>query len=270
MKKVFLLSILSPILLFSESYSLNSMEKKSVSMAKAWMNNNSKIVKQPDGSLAFYYGDNMPSLICKPFNATVIKLEKGERIQNLKSGDPDRWKFDKIDGDRPFVLVKPNKANIMTNLIIFTDRRIYNIKLVSTKASWLPSISFIYGKEQTKKTTLPSIFDSKDKTESSKPTIIKSVSTKKPSIKSTSNYIISSDGIWRPSNVFNKNGKTYINLDTRDNSNLPRLYVINGNSRKTINYHFKNTQLVVDGIIKKAILIKGGLSKTIIHIRRKR
>ena len=269
MQKVFLLAIL-PLLGYSENYSLTSMEKKSITMAKAWMNNNSKIVKQNDGSLAFYYGDNMPSLICKPFNATVIKLEKGERIQNLKSGDPDRWKFDKIDGDRPFVLVKPNKANIMTNLIIFTDRRIYNIKLVSTKTSWLPSISFIYNKEQTKKTPSSNIFDSKDITESSKSAKQKSVSTKKASKKSTSNYVISSDGIWKPSNVFNKHGKTYINLDTRDDSNLPRLYVINGNSRKTINYHFKNTQLVVNTIIKKAILVKDGLSKTIIHIRRKR
>ena len=268
MKKIFYLIIL-PLFLFSENYSLTSMEKKSISMAKAWMNNNSKIVKQADGSLAFYYGDNMPSLICKPLNATVIKLEKGETVKDIKSGDSARWKFDSVDGDNPSILVKPTKANIMTNLIIFTDRRIYNIKLISTKSSWLPSISFIYDKKNTN-TNLSSIFDPEDKTEVTTYKTDKKLSTKKQPKKYQSEYIISSDGSWKPSNVFTRNGKTYINIDSRDENNLPRLYIINGNSSKTINYTYKNTQLLVNGIIKKAILIKGGLSKTIIHIRRRR
>ena len=49
MKKSMLLTLL-PIFLFSENYSLSTMEKKSVQMAKKWINNNSKIERQKDGS----------------------------------------------------------------------------------------------------------------------------------------------------------------------------------------------------------------------------
>lgn len=269
MRKIILSGIL-PILLFSQDYTLTQMEQKSISMANEWMNNNTNIIKQSDGSLAFYYGDNMPSLICRPYNATIIKLQKGEKIEGIRSGDSKRWKFDKIDGERPFVLVKPNKANIMTNLIIFTDRRIYNIKLVATSKSWLPGISFIYDKSDTH-------IDNSITTSKTEDIHIPTLeSTSKPpkekhktTTKSKTHYSILSNGSWKPKNVFNRYGKTYITIGDWNSNTLPRLYVLDGKS-STITYMYKNTQLIVDGIIKKAILVKDGFTKTIINIRRKK
>jgi len=258
-KSIFLLSI--PIFLLADNYQLTEMEKRSVTMAKKWINNNSKIIKQKDGSLAFYYGDNMPSLICKPSLATVIKLEKGEKVEALKSGDPEQWKFDTVEKERSFVLVKPVRANIMTNLIIFTDRRIYNIKLISTKNSWLPSISFIYDKNEEMHTDLLSS-ETSPKNKSNK--------TQKSTPKhDSSEYFISSNG-WKPNKVYTKHGKTYIDLKGIDKGNLPKLFVMNRNKSRPVHYTYKNHQFVVNGIVKKAILVKDGLSKTIIHLRRKK
>jgi len=262
-----------PILVCSNSYSLNSMEQKSISMAKEWMNNNTKIIKQNDGSLAFKYGDNMPSLICRPYNATIIKLEKGEKIEGIRSGDPTRWKFDKIERERPSILVKPNKANIMTNLIIFTDRRIYNIKLVATSKSWLPGISFIYDKSDTHANHSVTTSKSEDIEIPILETRLKSKKSKKIKHKkvkkSKLQYITVSDSTWQPKNVFNKHGKTYITIGNWNINKLPRLYILDGKS-STFRYTYKNNQLVVNGIINKAILVKDGFGKTIIKIRRKK
>jgi len=269
MKKSILITLV-PLFLFSENYSLSQMEKKSVQMAKKWINNNSKIERQSDGSLAFYYGDNMPSLICKPLTATVIKLEKGETLKDIKSGDSNRWKFDKVENavdDRTFVLVKPTTANIMTNLIIFTDKRIYNIKLISTANTWTPSISFIYESKANRGSNTKPLFST---AEESKPQ-----AHQKPTQKSTkqatpkSEYIVKSDGTWKPKSIFTKKGKTYIDIGEQDIKQL-RLYVINSNKSKTIKYSYKHNKLIINSIVKKAILSKGSLGKTIVNIRRRK
>lgn len=270
MKKSILL-ILVPLFLFSENYSLSPMEQKSIEMAKKWINNNSKIERQKDGSLAFYYGDNMPSVICKPLNATIIKLGEGEVYKSLRTGDTDRWKFDVVENatdDRTFILIKPTKSNIMTNLIIFTNKRIYNIKLISSSSNWTPSISFIYddGSSKTKKSNSSTQVFNTPPVEDIKPPIKKNIKAKKVKL---SKYIIKSNGTWKPDKIFTKKGKTYIHIGNEKINNI-RLYLMNKNNSKTIKYTYSNKYLVVNAIIKKAVLIKDDFTKTVINIRRKK
>ena len=235
------LIIFIPLFLFSANYSFSQQEYKSIQMAKKWINGNSRIKKQKDGFLGFYYDDSMPSVICKPLNATMIKLGKGEVYKTLRTGDIKRWKFDVVEKateDRTFILVKPEKSEIMTNLIIFTNQRTYNIKLISSSSNWTPSISFIY-----KNGSQTNISDSIQPPE----------------------YMIESDGIWKPFKIFTKNAKTYINIGESDIKNI-RLYLINKNMKKTVTYTYKNKNLVIDAIIDEAILIRDYFTKTIIKI----
>ena len=264
MKKGILL-IFAPLFIFADNYSFSSSEKKSIEMANRWINNNSKIVKQVDGSLAFYYGDNMPTLICKPLNATIVKLERGEEFKDLRTGDAKRWKFDVVENatdGRTFILVKPTKSNIMTNLIIFTNKRIYNIKLIASNSDWTPSISFIYEKKETlesKKELFVKPIQSKVSNQTHKPT---------NKIKK-SKYIISSNGTWKPNKIFTKKGKTYIEVG-KENINNTRLFIMNNKTSSTIRYTHKDKYLVANTIIQKAILIKDSLTKTTIKIRRRK
>ena len=257
-------------LLAAENYTLSDAELKSIQMAKKWINNNTKIVRQPDGSLGFHYGDNMPTLVCRPLNATIIKLKKGEQYKDLRTGDSERWKFDVVENatdGRTFVLVKPVKANIMTNLIIFTDERIYNIKLISSNKDWIPAISFIYGNETSHETPVQAVTKvTPAKAQASKPNHHK----KRSSLpKKRSEYSISSDG-WKPNRIFTQKGKTYIDIGSEDAARL-RLYVTRtGRSGGTATYRHQGKYLVVDTIVKKAILVKDGFGKTIIHIRRQK
>ena len=83
---------------------------------------------------------------------TNIALEPGESLTGagpIAAGDTARW----IIGDtesgsgitrRVHVLVKPTRADISTNLVITTDRRIYMIELRARDALYMPAVAWAY------------------------------------------------------------------------------------------------------------------------------
>ena len=87
-----------------------------------------------------------------PGQITNIALEPGESLTGagpIAAGDTARW----IIGDtesgsgatrRVHVLVKPTRADITTNLVITTDRRIYMIELRSGENPYMPAVAWAY------------------------------------------------------------------------------------------------------------------------------
>ncbi|MEF9602879.1 P-type conjugative transfer protein TrbG [Paracoccus sp. PXZ] len=87
-----------------------------------------------------------------PGQITNIALEPGESLTGagpIAAGDTARW----IIGDtesgagttrRVHVLVKPSRADISTNLVVTTDRRVYMIELRSGAKPYMPSVAWAY------------------------------------------------------------------------------------------------------------------------------
>lgn len=87
-----------------------------------------------------------------PGQITNIALEPGESLTGagpIAAGDTARW----IIGDtesgsgvtrRVHVLVKPTRADITTNLVITTDRRIYMIELRAGANPYMPAVAWAY------------------------------------------------------------------------------------------------------------------------------
>jgi type IV secretion system protein VirB9 len=87
-----------------------------------------------------------------PGQITDIALEPGESLTGagpIAAGDTARW----IIGDtesgsgvarRVHVLVKPSRPDIVTNLVITTDRRTYMLELRSGQKPYMPSVSWAY------------------------------------------------------------------------------------------------------------------------------
>lgn len=83
---------------------------------------------------------------------TDIALEPGESLTGagpVAAGDTARW----IIGDtesgsgltrRVHVLVKPTRADLSTNLVITTDRRLYMIELHSGERPYMPAVAWAY------------------------------------------------------------------------------------------------------------------------------
>ena len=92
-------------------------------------------------------------VFASPGRVTDIVLQEGEELVTVSAGDTVRW----IVGDttsasgaaqRVHVLVKPVRANLKTNLVITTSRRIYLLELTATAETWMASVSWDYPRDR--------------------------------------------------------------------------------------------------------------------------
>lgn len=85
--------------------------------------------------VAYPFGHSQPTLTCAPLRACVIELETGEVVMAVIAGDTERWLIDQaftgLGGDTPLVVIKPTAYDLTTNLVVSTDRRIYELTLDS-------------------------------------------------------------------------------------------------------------------------------------------
>lgn len=87
-------------------------------------------------AVAFPYGHSDPVLTCAVLRVCIVELEDGEQIVNEPiAGDQARWIIEPAQagpgGRNTLVVVKPKACDITTNLVIPTDRRIYDLTLDS-------------------------------------------------------------------------------------------------------------------------------------------
>jgi type IV secretion system protein VirB9 len=77
------------------------------------------------------FGTAAPELQCETLRVCAVELETGERVVKTYLGDGERWKVDvqlsQEGGVKPLVVLKPTECGIETNLIVSTDRRIYDV-----------------------------------------------------------------------------------------------------------------------------------------------
>jgi type IV secretory pathway VirB9-like protein len=84
--------------------------------------------------VAYPYGVTDPVLTCAALRACVIDLEPGERLVAPPIvGDKVRWHIGTApsgpDSANTFVWVKPTDCDLSTNLVLSTDRRVYQVTL---------------------------------------------------------------------------------------------------------------------------------------------
>src|SRR6185437_15264709 len=91
-----------------------------------------------------------------PGEITDIALEPGEQLVGsgpVAAGDTVRW----IIGDtesgigaakRIHILLKPTRADLITNLVINTDRRTYHLELHSDEKTYMASVSWAYAEDE--------------------------------------------------------------------------------------------------------------------------
>ena len=84
-------------------------------------------------AVVYPFGHAQPTLTCAPLRACVIELQEGERLLSVIAGDTERWLISEAyageGGATPLVVVKPTGHDLTTNLILATDRRLYELTL---------------------------------------------------------------------------------------------------------------------------------------------
>jgi type IV secretion system protein VirB9 len=156
------------------------------------------------------------------------------------------------------VLIKPLAADISTNVIINTDRRTYQLDLMSSAKDFMPSVSFSYPGDSLK--AWGSFLEEKRRERESALTLASGYSTD-PSELHLDYEIRGKESLrWKPVRVWDDGVKTYIRFrkgSAKKSVEAPVLVVYEHKKEVLVNYRAAPDMYIVDREFDKAALIAG-------------
>jgi len=183
-------------------------------------------------------------------------LQDGEQLVGsgpVSAGDTVRW----IIGDtesgaggakKVHILVKPTRPELITNLLINTDRRTYHLELRSTEKTYMASVSWLYPEDQ-----LIALRRQNIAAEAAAP-----VASGLALDTLRFRYVIDGDTPpWRPLRAFDDGKKVYIEFPYGiSQGEMPPLFVIGpeGKTSDLVNYRVRGNHMIVDRLFAAAEL----------------
>ena len=201
-----------------------------------------------------------------PGRVTDIMLQEGEELISVSAGDTVRW----IVGDttsasgaaqRVHVLVKPVRANLKTNLVITTSRRIYLLELTATEQTWMASASWEYPRDR-----LTALKNQAQRADAATP-VAQGISLERLAFR----YDITGDSpSWRPMRTFDDGERVYIQFPSGiAQGELPPLFVVGASGgAELVNYRYHAPYYIVDRLFGAAELRLGGDKAQVVRITR--
>lgn len=198
-----------------------------------------------------YDAHSRPLAECAPFHLCVVQLEQGETINNIELGDSARWLIGRsLIGTAQQgswqVAFKPKSYDLATDAVITTNKRTYNIGLVSHLGASTHVMNFYYPEE--------TLSESSD-------VVSSTPSTESPVNIAQLNFDYKIQGahvVWRPTQVFDDGDKTFIKMpEMADRYDLPVLYIYRDKQMQIVNYRYRKPYYVIDGLFQAASLITG-------------
>lgn len=248
---------------------LSSKDNSALNIANQWIEHPTKPITDGTGRVTYYFGESLPSVVCTPIKTCIIELEKGEMItqSGLQLGDSVRWKVSMAvsgngDNKRTVLTVKPTDIALETTLTVITDRRIYQIKLVSDPTEWMPYVAFSYPEQRQMewKAYQAAMAHEVQQNTLSDGAYIPDLDF---------NYRVTGKARFKPLRVYNDGSKTYIEMPQQvERSPLPVILVVNGSQKELVNYRYQNSyrqddgrkingRFIVDQVSKELILTVG-------------
>ena len=230
------------------------------------------------GAIVFTYQSYIPKIMCRPMRVTDIILQPGELVTGVFPGDTARWTFvpgksGPVGNEQIHVVVKPLMADISTNLVINTDRRTYNIDLVSSSKEFMPSVSFSYPADAM---AAWDVFITDKQKERNATEMLTEGGYKVNPEELNFNYEIRGrdDIRWKPIRVWDDGIKTYIQFPSQStikSIEAPVFVVFEGRRELLVNYRVARDMFIVDKVFTKAGLIAGtGRDQTRVVITRRK
>jgi type IV secretion system protein VirB9 len=257
-----------------EDLALREIDNKALALVQEFSEAKNAIppVQGQNGALNYNYGDHIPKIICRPNRITDIALQPGEKVTAVHAGDTTRWQVNPAksgtgEGETVHVIIKPLAPDISTNLLVMTDRRTYNLDLVSSNREFIPSVRFSYPDDAIQNWNT---FIAENRAKRQNELVLAEGANLSPDDLYFGYEIVKGkEAPWRPVRVFDDGSKTYIELPSKYKSmEAPVLLFYEGQQQKLVNYRVKDRFYIVDRIMtKKAVLIAG---KTRVVIERNR
>lgn len=260
-----------------EALTLRRIDQEALSLAKTY--HEGEQAPHPElgegGYVVFEFGRSVPTVLCVPFRICDIALQPGERVNGAPLvGDGDGWIIEPaVSGTTQHVVVKPKLEGLSTNLVIHTDRRVYQIELKSTKSDLMPMVRFSYPEDrQARWLQLAQLRGVAPGGAAGAPASRSSRSTADYELTVTPgslhmNYRVQKEGRWLmrrridwlPKRAFDDGEKTIIEMPRAIlQRELPVMFVRDGDGKdKLVNYRVKGQHFIVDRLFTHAVLVKG-------------
>jgi type IV secretion system protein VirB9 len=218
-----------------------------------------------------YVPEALYEIYAAPDHMTTIELQPGEFLTTPngkpKAADTVQWIADTtVAGEgasrRVIVLIKPTMSGIETNMLIPTNRHIYNFVLRSVSRAYMPVVDFDYPPEDTptSQPTTPQgpVVDAHAET----------IAAATPDGMRFNYRIKGARVVWSPIRVFDDGSKTYLQMSPEMHSwEAPALFVME--DKKTpllVNYRVKGDYYIVDRLFDHAQLRIG--AKQVVNVYR--
>ena len=211
--------------------------------------------------VTFPFGHAQPTLTCAVLRACVIELEPGELVLSRIAGDTERWEITPatagVDGKTPLIVVKPRDCDITTNVVLATDRRLYDLTLDSP-----PCKARVTNPQQTYARHVRFYYPDETVATWSKPATEPPVRIAPDALALNFHYEVKKDRQfpWTPDQVFDDGTRVYIKLPRDARSTVaPVLFVLEGDGGKTlVNYSIVGGDTyVTDRLFDRAELVAG-------------
>ncbi len=246
---------------------LTPKEKAGVRIAQQWADYPDIPAPGEDGAVIYLYGASMPSVVCKPLAVCDIELEPGEKDTGEPNlGDSVRWLLSRAESGPDaskvvHVIVKPRYAGLTTDMHIFTDRRSYTIKLISTADLYMPKVRFAYPEELARQWA-----DARQKSgrasgadRAAVPASAASGALTDLSKLDFAYDLSGDDPLWKPARVYNNGLKTFIQFPPAVKADeMPVLVMLSEDDEiRDVPYRPVGNTFVVDKVLRRAELIAG-------------
>lgn len=205
-----------------------------------------------------------------PGHVTDIALQPGETLSAqgpVAAGDTVRWIIGQTEsgvGDtrRTHILVKPTRSDLITNLIINTDRRTYHLELRANASTWMAGVSWRYPQDDLIALEARAAQQAQRDAE--------------PRMRMEDlnfGYRISgARAAWRPVRVFDDGRQVILEFDAAiDQATLPPLFLRSPDGgADLVNYRVLGHRLIVDRLfdVAELRLVSGRRTQTVLIERR--
>ncbi|WP_084399025.1 P-type conjugative transfer protein TrbG [Henriciella aquimarina] len=205
-------------------------------------------------------------LYASPGQVSDIALQPGEALVSVSAGDTVRWVVgDTRSGsgasEQAHILVKPISADLVTNLMIATDRRTYHLELESLEGAYMAALSWRYPADEL--TALVNRRTSEARREAA--TVKRGVPLEGLNF---DYWIMGDKPDWRPVRVFDDGRQVFIQMPADiAASDLPPLFILGEDGdAELVNYRIRGRYYVVDRLFRVAELRLGEKDQTVVRI----
>lgn len=205
-----------------------------------------------------YKEDNVYEVYTQTYRSTLIEFEPGELILEVPYiSEPDVWRISHGQGYKnglktEYLIVKPDYTNLISTLIVLTDRRVYQIELSSSNTQYMPTVRWAY-RNDISNTFIPPGITANSSSNSSRGEFI--------SFDYKMSHSVFDKPSWMPTSAYDDGEKTYIVLDEK--SLLMEFPVLFNEKKEIINYRTNKNIIIIDQLIEKVTLKLGSDSVTI-------